>query len=154
MKGTYSQLHVQIIFAVQDRRSLIQPDWEDKLFKYIHGIIENASQKLLCINGTTDHIHIVIGFRPNCVLSDLVREIKKATNNFINQSNFTKSKFNWQEGFSAFSCSKRELPEVIKYVQNQKVHHCNVSFKDEYLGLLKKHEIDYDERFVFDWIDP
>jgi REP element-mobilizing transposase RayT len=151
--SAYTQLHVQLIFAVSGRESLIDPKWEDELFKYINGIIVNNKQKLLVVNGVPDHIHMVLGFRPDCRLSDLVRELKKHTNAFINEGGFTRKKFSWQEGYGAFSCSKRELDNVIKYVLNQKVHHFQTPFKEEYIRLLKENEIDFNEKYLFKWIE-
>jgi putative transposase len=101
--GTFSQIYIQIIFAVKGRNSLIKTDWEDELYKYITGIIRNKDQNLLAINGMPDHIHILIGMKPNCCLSDLVREIKKSSNEFIKEKKFSKDIFAWQSGYGAFS---------------------------------------------------
>lgn len=120
MANTYSQIYIQIVFAVQNRNALIDFSWEDELYKYITGIIQNKNQKLISINGIPDHIHILIGMRPTCNLSDLVREIKKSSNTFINEKQFSKFNFKWQEGFGAFSYSHSQLGNVISYIQNQK----------------------------------
>ncbi|MES2447999.1 MAG: IS200/IS605 family transposase [Bacteroidota bacterium] len=152
MANTYSQIYIQIIFAVQNRNALIDFSWEDELYKYITGIIQNKSQKLISINGMPDHIHILIGMRPTCNLSDLVREIKKSSNTFINEKKFSKFSFKWQEGFGAFSYSHSQLDNVISYIQNQKQHHQKVSFKEEYLDFLKKFEIEFDGDYLFKWV--
>ena len=131
MAGTFSQIYIQIIFAVKGRENLIHHTWEEELYKYISGILKNKEQKLLRINRMADHIHILIGMKPNCCLSDLVREIKKSSNDFINANKFSKFKFQWQEGFGAFSYSHSALDNVIVYIQNQKEHHKTKSFKDE-----------------------
>lgn len=151
--STFSQIYIQVIFAVRGRQSLISPTWEEELYKYITGIVTNKGQKLICINGVSDHIHLLIGMRPTCCLSDLVREIKKSSNAFINKNKFSFSPFYWQEGFGAFSYSHSALDSVIAYVQNQKEHHKKTSFKKEYIGFLKKYEIEYKEKYLFDWIE-
>lgn len=151
MANTYSQIYIQIVFAVQNRNALIDLSWEDELYKYITDIIQNKNQKLISINGMPDHIHILIGMRPTCNLSDLVREIKKSSNTFINEKKFSKFRFKWQEGFGAFSYSHSQLGNVISYIQNQKKHHQKVSFKEEYVEFLEKFEIEFDGDYLFKW---
>lgn len=151
--GTFSQIIIQIVFAVKRRENLISPVWEDELYKYIAGIIKRKDQKLLAINGMPDHIHILIGMRPSCCLSDLVREIKKSSDAFINEKGFLKNKFYWQSGFGAFSYSRSSLDNVVKYINNQKQHHQKTTFKDEYTAFLQKFEIEYEEKYLFEWID-
>jgi len=153
MANTYSQIYIQIVFAVKNRHSLIQPNWERELFKYITGIIQNKGQKMLSINGTSNHIHFLIGMKPSCCLSDLVREIKKSSNSFIKEKKFTNFKFQWQEGFGAFSYSHSQLSDVIKYIEKQKEHHRKRTFKEEYLAFLKAFKIDFKDEYVFHWID-
>lgn len=153
MANTYSQIYIQIVFAVQNRNALIQPNWEADLYKYITGIVQNKGQKMLSINGTSNHIHFFIGLKPSCCLSDLVREIKKSSNSFIKEKKFSKFNFQWQEGFAAFSYSQSQLSDVVKYIENQKTHHNKRTFKEEYLSFLKAFEIDFKDEFVFDWID-
>ncbi|WP_375586180.1 IS200/IS605 family transposase [Cyclobacterium xiamenense] len=151
--STYSQIYIQVIFAVKGRTSLIGASWEEEFFKYITGIITNKDQKLLAINGMPDHIHILIGMKPACCLSDLVREVKKASNAFVKEKKFVKYKFDWQEGYGAFSYSHSALDNVIAYIQNQKEHHKKKSFKQEYIGFLKKFQVEYEEKYLFEWID-
>lgn len=151
--GVFSQIYIHVIFAVQGRASMISSNWEEELYKYITGIVTNKNQKMLQINSAFDHIHFLIGMKPSCCLSDLVREIKKSSNDFVNQKQFTKSKFYWQEGYGSFSHSHRELDGVIKYIATQKEHHEKTSFKSEYIELLKEFEVDYDEAYLFDWLD-
>jgi len=153
MAGTFSQIYIQVVFAVKGKRSLINSSWEEELYKYITGIVQNKGQKMLAINGIPDHIHIFIGMKPSCCLSDLVREIKKSSNEFINQKKFSKFKFQWQEGFGAFSYSHSNIDNVVKYVLNQKEHHNKKSFKQEYLDFLKKFEIEFKDDYLFEWID-
>ncbi len=151
MSGAYSQIYIQVIFAVKGRNSLITPEWEERLYKYITGIVQNKEQKMLAINGIPNHIHFLIGMKPSCCLSDLVREVKKSSNEFIKENNFTKFKFNWQEGFGAFSYSHSQLDQVIKYIMRQKEHHKRKTFKEEYIGFLKRFNVRYDEKYLFDW---
>lgn len=151
--STFSQIYIQVVFAVKGRNSLISQSWEEELYKYITGIITNKGQKLIAINGMSDHIHILIGMKPSCCLSDLVREIKKASNIFINEKKFTNFKFEWQEGYGAFSYSHSVLDNVIKYIQNQKEHHKKKSFKEEYIDFLKKFEVEYKDEYLFNWIE-
>ena len=139
--------------ALKGRYSLISQTWEEELYKYITGIITNKGQKLIAINGMPDHIHILIGMKPSCCLSDLVREIKKSSNTFIREKKFTQSKFEWQEGYGAFSYSHSALNNVIAYIQDQKEHHRNKSFKEEYIDFLKKFEVEYNETYIFKWIE-
>lgn len=151
--SNYSQIIIQIVFAVRGRQSLIKPDWEERLYQYISGIVRGKNQKLLAINGTENHIHILVGLEPSCCLSDLVREIKKASNEFINTNSLSPYKFSWQEGFGAFSYSKRDMGNVISYIDNQKQHHKSQNFKTEYVGMLKSNAVKYDDRYLFDWIE-
>jgi REP element-mobilizing transposase RayT len=153
MADTYSQIYIQIVFSVRNRNALIHESWETELYKYITGIIQNKGQKLIAINGMPDHIHIFIGMKRNCCLSDLVREIKKSSNSFINEKRFTKIPFYWQEGFGAFSYSFSHIDNVVNYILKQKSHHKTKSFKEEYLEFLNKFEIEYNEEYLFDWLE-
>jgi putative transposase len=148
---TYSQIYIHTIFAVKGRQSLIQSHWEERLYQYITGIVQNKEQKMLAIKGMPDHIHFLIGMKPSCCLSDLVREVKKSSNEFIRENRFTSFKFNWQEGFGAFSYNDSDITKVITYIMNQKEHHNKTKFKEEYIGLLNKFNINYDERYLFEW---
>jgi putative transposase len=152
MSSTYSQIYIQIVFAVKNRQSLIALEWEEQLYKYITGIIKNKGQKMIAINGMPDHLHIFIGMKPTCCLSDLIREVKKSSNEFINENKLVKNMFNWQAGFGAFSYSHSQIENVYNYIMNQKEHHKKISFKEEYFDFLKKFEVDHDEKYLFDWI--
>jgi REP element-mobilizing transposase RayT len=151
MANTYTKLYTHNIFAVDFRRSLINPLWEEELFKYITGTVQNLNQKMIAINGVEDHIHFLIGFKPTCCLSDLMREIKKSSTDFINKNKFIRQKFNWQEGFGSFSVSHSHLDKVSKYILNQKEHHRKKSFKEEYIQFLNNYNIPIEERFLFKW---
>lgn len=152
MSGTFSQIYIQLVFAVKGRNSLISYLWEEELYKYITGIVRNKEQKMLAINGMPDHVHLFIGMKPSCCLSDLVREIKKSSNDFINEKKFTGFYFQWQEGYGAFSYSHSNLDNVIKYIMNQKEHHKVLSFKEEYIEFLQKFEIEFKDEYLFEWI--
>ncbi|TRX09744.1 IS200/IS605 family transposase [Flavobacterium gawalongense] len=153
MSGTFSQIYIQIVFAVKGRQSLINNSWEEELYKYITGIVQNKGQKMLAINGMPDHIHIFIGMKPSCCLSDLVREVKKSSNEFINDKKFCSRTFSWQEGYGVFSYSHSALDNVIAYIMNQKQHHHVKTFKEEYLKMLKKFEIEFKDEYLFEWIE-
>ena len=153
MANTFTQIYIQIIFAVKNRDALIQPEWEERLYQYITGTVRNKGQKIYAINGAGNHIHFLLSIKPDCCLSDLVREIKKSSNEFVKENKLSKFKFDWQNGFGAFSYSQSQIDKVVKYILNQKEHHNKKSFKSEYLDLLKKFEIKYDEKYLFDWIE-
>jgi putative transposase len=153
MPGTFSQIYIQIVFAVKGRQSLIHESWEERLYQYITGIVQNKGQKMLAINGVPNHIHILVGMKPSCCLSDLVREIKKSSNDFINENNFSKTKFSWQEGYGAFSYSNTGYKNVIAYILNQKEHHKKKSFREEYIEFLNDFEVSFEDRFLFEWDD-
>ncbi len=149
MANTYSQIYIQIVFAVEGRQNLIDPSHNDELQKYITGIVTKQRHKLIAVNNVPDHVHVLIGQRPDAALSDLVGDIKSGSTNFINRQRWIKGKFNWQEGFGAFSYSRSQLDTVIRYDQNQQKHHQRHSFQDEYLKLLEKFEVPYDGRYIF-----
>lgn len=148
MANTYTQIHIQAVFAVQNRQSLINPEWKDELYKYITGIIQSYNHKMLQINGMPDHIHIFFGMRPTQSLSDLMKQVKQDSSKWINTKGFVNGKFSWQEGYGAFSYSKSHILRVIKYITNQEEHHKTKTFANEYLELLKESGIDYDERYI------
>lgn len=150
--STYSQIYIQIVFAVKNRQALIASSWEEELYKYITGIVQNKGQKMIAINGMPDHIHFLIGMKPSCCLSDLVREVKKSSNSFIKEKEFSKYKFEWQEGFGAFSYSHSSLDNVIGYINNQKEHHKKRSFKEEYIDFLEKFNVEFKDEYLFEWI--
>ena len=149
MANTYTQIYIQTVFAVSGRLSLIRHEHKAEIYKFITGIVRNDGHKLLAINGMADHVHILLGLKPNMALSDLVRDIKSNSTNFINEQRFAPGKFGWQEGYGAFSYGRSQLNSIISYIHNQETHHRRRSFKDEYLSLLKKFEIEFDDRYVF-----
>lgn len=149
MANTYTQIHIQAVFAVQNRTCVISKKWEDELYKYITGIIQKNNHKLLAINGMPDHVHVFFGFRPTQSLSDLMQDIKGDSSRWINKMGFLRSRFSWQEGYGAFSYSKSHVQNVIRYINNQKEHHRKKTFTEEYLDMLRKFEVDFNEAFIF-----
>ena len=153
MPNTYTQIHVQFVFAVNNRHALIHESILVRLEKYLTGIVQNFGHKLLAIYCMPDHTHLFIGLRPNQSLSELMREVKSRSSEFINKEKLTKEKFNWQEGYGAFSYSHSHNQNVIEYVLNQPEHHKKKTFKEEYLEFLTKFEIPYEEQYLFNWIE-
>jgi len=149
MANTYTQIHIQAIFAVQNRNCIIKNSWKDELYKYIMGIIRNNKHKPLAINGMPDHVHVLFGMRPSQSLSDLMQDIKGSSSKWINEKRFLKCRFSWQEGFGAFSYSKSQIPNVINYINSQEEHHKKKSFIEEYKEFMQAFNIDYDERYIF-----
>lgn len=149
MANTYTQIHVQFVFAVKYRNGLLIPSLKEELYQYISGIIKHHKHKLLAINGMPDHIHIFIGMRPTQSISDLMQDIKGSSSKWINEKKFLKVKFEWQEGYGAFSYSKSQVDNVINYIKNQEEHHKKESFRNEYLNFLNRFEVEYDEKYIF-----
>lgn len=153
MAGTYSQIYIQVVFAVYGRQNLLKKEWRDEVFKYMSGIVKNKGQKPIIVNGVSDHVHMFVGLKPAMALSDLVRDVKNNSSNFINEHAWIKGKFNWQEGYGAFSYSHSQISNVYDYVLNQEKHHSQQTFKDEYMDFLKKFEIKHDVKYLFEWIE-
>ena len=150
MADTYTQLYIHIVFSVKGRQPLILKEYKDELHKYITGIITNKKQKMIQINSMPGHIHILVGITPDIAISDLVRDIKRNATQFINRKRWIAGKFMWQEGFAAFTYSHSQLKDVIAYIENQEIHHSHKTFKEEYLELLKRFDVPYNPKYVFD----
>jgi putative transposase len=153
MAGTYSQIYIHIVFAVQGRQNLLAKPWRDEVFKYMAGIVKTKGQKPIIINGVEDHVHAFLGLKPSIALSDLVRDVKNNSTNFINKNRWVKGQFNWQEGYGAFSYSHSQIGNVYDYILNQEKHPAKQTFKDEYLDFLRKFEVEHDVKYLFDWLD-
>jgi REP element-mobilizing transposase RayT len=149
MANTYTQIYLHVVFAVEGRQNLIQPEHNDELQKYITGIVTGQKQKLIVINNMPDHLHLLVGIKPDIALSDLVRDIKAGSSQFIKKKHWVKGRFSWQEGFGAFSYSRSQLGAVIRYIENQQIHHAKKSFRDEYIELLEKFGVEYDPQYIF-----
>jgi len=153
MANTFSQIYLQFVFAVQNRQCLIAKDHKEELHKYITALVQNRKAKMLAVNCMPDHTHLFVGFKPTILISDFVKEIKIESNGFVNSKNWVRGKFNWQEGYGVFSYSHSHIDAVVKYVLNQEEHHQQKTFKQEYLQMLNKAEIPYEERYLFDFFD-
>lgn len=153
MANTYTKIHIHVVFAVQQRSSLIRNSWKDNLHKYISGIINKSGHKVLAINGISDHVHILIGLRPNQSLSDLMKKVKGSSSKWINENRLVMGRFSWQEGYSAFSYGQSQVNYVIHYIQNQEEHHKRQSLKEEHEMLLKEFNIEFDDRYLFKPVD-
>lgn len=153
MANSYTRLQIHVVLTVKRREAMIHSSWEDHLYRYITGIVRTKGQKMPAINGMPDHLHMFIGIKHDCRLSDLVREIKKSSNEFINQNRLTPHRFYRQEGFGAFSHNHAQIGTVVKYIMNQKEHHRKKTFRKEFIEFLNHNEIDFDEKYLFDWFD-
>lgn len=153
MAGTFSQIYIQYVFAVKGRENLLKKTWRDDVFKYISGIIKGKNQKPIIVKGVSYHVHVFVGLKPAMCISDLIRDIKNNSSNFINNQKYLPGHFSWQEGYGAFSYGHSQLDQVYQYILNQERHHQKTSFKEEYLDLLSKFEIPHEEKYLFDWIN-
>ena len=153
MANTYTQLYIQFVFAVQNRISLIKPEWEPQLHKYITGIVQNHKHKMIIINGMEDHLHLFIGFHTTQSIADLMQKVKGESSEWINNQKFTRGHFSWQEGYGGFSYGRSQIDRVYKYIENQKKHHSKMSFMQEYVALLEKFGVQYDKRYIFKEIE-
>ena len=149
MIHTYTQIHIQTVFAVKNRMSLINKRWKNDLYAYMTGILQGHGHKLLSIGGVGDHVHMFFGFRPNESLSQLMLEVKRDSTIWINKNRLVLGRFSWQEGYGAFSYSKSQVPVVCHYIENQEIHHRKKTFLEEYLETLEKFGVEYDKKFVF-----
>ena len=153
MANTYSQIYIHIVFAVQGRQNLIPRSHKEELCKYSTGIIKNRGQKVIAINAEPDHMHVFVGLQPSIAVSDLARDLKAGSSGFVNEKKWVRGKFNWQEGFGAFSHSQSEIDRVVKYIQNQEYHHRKTTFREEYLKILSDFSVEYDTKYLFRWIE-
>jgi putative transposase len=153
MPGTYSQIYIQIVFAVKGRSNLLDGKWRGELFKYMSGIITNKGHKSIIVNGVADHVHLFVGLKPAFSVSDLVRDVKNNATNYINEKELVKGKFCWQEGYGAFSYSHSHIENVYNYILNQEEHHRKKTFRDEYKEFLKNFDVAYKDEYLFDWIE-
>lgn len=149
MGNTYHQMYIQAVFAVKYRAAVIHPEWKQRLFGVIGNLIKDTGCKPIIINGVEDHVHCFFGLIPSASVSNVMQNAKAKSSKWINESNLLECKFNWQDGFGAFSYSQSSIRNVYRYIENQEAHHKKQKFLDEYIGLLKQHEIEYDERYIF-----
>ena len=151
MANTYTQAYFHLVFAVKNRKALIRKTWKDELERYITGIIQNHKHKVLAINTMPDHIHIFIGYHLGHLIPDLIIEIKTSSNKLIKDKKLSRYRFEWQEGYGAFTNSRSQIERVVKYIKNQEKHHQQQKFKDEYLEILSRNEIEFSEQYIFDF---
>ena len=149
MANTYTQIHIQCVVAVKYRKAIIDISWKERLHQYITGIVQNHDHKMISINSMPDHLHMFFGLRPDQSLSDLMQTVKGEASEWINIQKFTPSLFRWQQGFGAFSYSRSQIKAVATYIENQEQHHSKKTFLEEYRDMLKKFEIEYDEKYIF-----
>lgn len=149
MPNTYTQLYIHFVFAVKYRKAVIQEKWEQRLQKYITGLVQNNGHKLLAINNMPDHLHLFVGLNPKQSISELMRLVKGDSSEFINKESLTERKFYWQEGYGAFTNSRSQIDGVVKYILNQKEHHAKKTFRDEYIDILSDYAIEYEEKYIF-----
>ena len=153
MANTYTQISIHAVFAVQGRECIITKDWRDELHKYIAGIIKEEGAKSLAVGGWKDHVHIFYGLQPTLAISDFMRVVKGNSSKWVNEKKFVKGKFRWQEGYGAFSYAKSQRDTVINYIMKQEEHHRTKTFKEEYLDMLKNFEVDYEEKYLFEFYE-
>lgn len=153
MANTYTQLNVQTVFAVKGRDNILSSNFRNQLFEYIAGILRNNKQYPLAINGCKDHVHIFFELNPNTSLSDVLELVKSNSSRWINSNHFLKGRFEWQRGYSGFTYSKSQRNNVIQYIMNQENHHKSQTFREEYLEILRKFDMEYDERYIFEFYD-
>ena len=153
MANSYTQIYIQVVFAVKGRKNLLKKEWRYDVFKYISGIIENKKHKSIIVNGYTNHVHCFIGLKPHMAISDLVRDIKNNSSNYINKHQWLDEKFEWQPGYGCFSYSPDAVKNVYQYILNQEEHHSKKDFLKEYTQLLDEYEIDWHPDYIFDRIE-
>lgn len=149
MANSFTQIHIQFVFAVKFRAAIISKEWKEDLHKYITGIFQHNQHKMLQINSVPDHIHMLIGMRPHQSISSLIQNVKTESTKWIKAQKFCSQTFAWQEGYGAFSYSKSQVNSVIRYIQNQEIHHRKETFLDEYRKFLTAFEIEWDEKYIF-----
>jgi REP element-mobilizing transposase RayT len=150
MANTYTQLYIHVVCVVKHRSNLMDPSWRPELYKYITGIVTNKQQKLMVINGVADHVHILLGLRPDCSPSDIVRDLKANSSRWINEQGHVSGRFEWQSGYGAFSVSKSQVKRVANYIMRQEEHHRKTTFREEYVAFLKAHNIDFLPEYIFE----
>ena len=151
--GVFTQLHIQLVFAVKHRDRLLNNNIRNEVFSYMSGIVTNLKHKSIIINGVSDHVHVFLGLNPSVSISDTIWELKRSSSLFINNKNWFNSKFNWQDGYGAFSYSKSQVENVYNYILSQEEHHKRRTFKEEYIDFLDKFEIEYDKKYLFDFFE-
>jgi REP element-mobilizing transposase RayT len=151
--GTFTQMYVQLVFAVKNRDAVLTKNFRTRVFEYISGIITNLKHKSIIVNGTSNHVHILIGLNPSVSISDTVHDIKRSSSLFINNEKLCPGKFSWQEGYGGFTYSRSQIADIYGYIENQESHHKKRTFREEYIDILTTYEIEFDQQFLFDFFD-
>jgi REP element-mobilizing transposase RayT len=151
MAGTYTQIYIHAVFAVKNKLCLIQKENKNEIFKYVAGILKGKKQKPIIVNGTQNHIHLLFGLNQSSSVSEIIRDVKNNSTNYINKNKYSIGRFSWQEGYGAFSYSRSQIETIYNYIYNQESHHKKKSFEEEYKGFLKKFEVSYKEEYLFEW---
>ncbi len=153
MANTFTKINIHVVFAVKSRENLLFDHFKDDLFKYISGILKNNNQFPLAVNGYRDHVHLFFELHPTSSLSEIIKIVKANSSKWINSNKFVDGYFEWQQGYSAFSYSKTQRDGVIKYIINQEQHHKFKTFREEYVEILKKFDIKFENRYIFDFYE-
>ncbi len=151
--GTFTQMYVQIVFAVQNRNAVLTRDIRIRVFEYMSGIVTNMKHKSIIINGTSNHVHILFGMNPSISVSDTVHDIKRCSSLFINKEKLCPGRFRWQEGYGGFTYSRSQIPNIYTYIENQEKHHLNKTFRQEYIDYLGSNEMEFDQQYLFDFFE-
>ena len=151
--GTFTQMYVHLVFAVKNRDAVLKKDFRERVFEYMSGIITNLKHKSMIVNGTSNHVHILFGLNPSVSVSDTVHDIKRSSSLFINNEKLCPFRFSWQEGYGGFTYSRSQIADVYYYIENQESHHKKRTFREEYIDILTKNEIEFDQQFLFDFWD-
>jgi putative transposase len=151
--GTFTQMYVQLVFAVKNRDAVLTEDIRKRVFEYMSGIITSLKHKSIIVNGTSNHVHILLGLNPSISVSDTVHDIKRSSSLFINNERLCPGRFSWQEGYGGFTYSRSQITYVYNYIKNQESHHKKKTFHDEYIDTLNKYELEFDQHFLFDFWD-
>jgi putative transposase len=151
--GTFTQLYVHFVFAVKNRDAVLNKNIRERVFEYMSGIVREINHKSLIIGGVSDHVHVFVGINPVKSIADTARDLKRSSSLFINKEKLCLGHFEWQDGYGAFTYSRSQIKDVYEYIKNQEEHHRKKTFQSEYIDFLKKFEVDYDERFLFEFLD-
>jgi REP element-mobilizing transposase RayT len=151
--GIFTQMYVHLVFAVKYRDCALHKSIRNRIFEYMSGILSQQKHKSIIINGVSDHVHLLFGLNPSISVSDIVHDLKRNSSLFINNEKLCLGIFAWQEGYAGFTYSRSQLDDIYKYIENQEMHHKKKTFKEEYIEFLEKFEIEYDQRFLFEFFE-
>ena len=150
MANTYHQIYLQTVFAVKYRAAVIEKDWKPTLLGVIGTLINETGCKTIIVNGVEDHVHCFLGLKPIVSISELMKSVKAKSSKYINDHHLAKKRFEWQDGYGVFSYSHSHIDRVYKYIANQEAHHNKQTFRNEYMMMLDKFEVPFDERYIFE----